>query len=1052
METNRLFDELLQNNVLLDSIDRRLVFPISKQDYPGHGSYGIPLDMVDFALGYINDRLRCRNLHFTWKEMQLNRPSSILIDFDGYTKNQSEAISAFSRLSKLVANTIFNLLDPTDAKWPRHMYIALLTRNTLDSKREKDGVSYYKIGIHLHVYGPMLSYSHRKYILNACISAIDNNQKVKTFMGKFYDDKLNIIPISKVVDKGVCNNTMCLYGGSKYKDKKYSIPYQLCEIKKYIQNGVDLKIPKPITIQLGDANPVFELAFTNTAARVLIRYDAVLRQDIYIPEEHEIVEQKSDVNNLVETDDNANLVRHLLSILTDDYYMHGSNLKRRYIMRLVANIDERYYPLFTEFSARETNEESVAHRKVTESRDAWYASRSGDLRMDRDHALNALKSIARICNPEQYAEYLNSCADNAFISRVYADKIMKKISSFDLARYMVERGITLNLRSSVANYYVFIPDDPTCSATVDIRLRGKWKVIPRSNKTKGDTDINRCLMRFKPYIHDICTKMHSYSQRILAMEEDEDSAKRKSRGGDFKFNMMQKLYNTAFDTTTSLKNITGALDNYMKDDRIDDDMDAAEYLVGVYGGVVDITKMEMVSDARAVYVTKCAECAFIKYINPDNLTIEEINRQSIYAQGGIFDTTLEFILASFTSYGDFEMFMHVISGGIYGGEKDPHHMFLYGLGSNAKSVLLGLFKRTMGKGYAITAQSSLLTTPMPSPDKANPALCTYDNARSAFMQEISKYATIQTEPYKIFAGGPSDEHAVRQLYGQTKPIKINTTNAIAVNEKPGFQSVGDADIRRTIMLHMKIQYLPNPDVNNKYHRKKNESKVHIIKDARVRAAIFTMMCEYFQSFYHNYKISHQNIHAPDCSKFTMEHLESNNHIVKFMRERMIITGTSQRTQSIEIASNIYAQWYERNVRSLGRNERTLPRDELLRNDTINKYFQEWEDDGCVYLFGCRFREVGGSLGPDEHIYGNVSDNGNRSIEYTGPNYTKYVPLQYHRHIIDKHFGIYPNFDHINNSDAKWPDMNNYNLDRESYEEAKRHNMIHRRPAAIPKQL
>ena len=189
---------------------------------------------------------------------------------------------------------------------------------------------------------------------------------------------------------------------------------------------------------------------------------------------------------------------------------------------------------------------------------------------------------------------------------------------------------------------------------------------------------------------------------------------------------------------------------YIKDPKFSEQLNNDQYLMGFNNGILDIRNKEFRAGTVDDYVSMTTNIDYEVYDsnNSEHVKImEELNN---------FMSTI-FPIPNVKEY----MYQHMAS--MLVGENKTQSFNIYnGSGSNGKSMLVDLLKKSLGEYATGSVPLSLITGDRPSTGGTNTELLHLKNKRLAVMNEPSKNMPLNTGAMKELTGG--DEVQARGLY------------------------------------------------------------------------------------------------------------------------------------------------------------------------------------------------------------------------------------------------------------------------------------------------
>lgn len=223
------------------------------------------------------------------------------------------------------------------------------------------------------------------------------------------------------------------------------------------------------------------------------------------------------------------------------------------------------------------------------------------------------------------------------------------------------------------------------------------------------------------------------------------------------------------------------------------------------------------------------------------LSIQDIENNSIYATKSVgysyhdvmtIDKTSDdyqryrrFIQEIYPDEDERNYVMKVFSKCLDGGNRQQTCYFMCGEGANGKSLMLNLYKQTIGEYHGTIFKENLY---MPiSPNSASPILCSVIDARLIQINELDARTPLKEDLIKLFDG--QTMIPIRQLYGKPISKVFGGVLMILSNYRPIFSSISAGLTRRIrlIMHRSRFEYVADeanyifkrePDIDTNFNR------------------------------------------------------------------------------------------------------------------------------------------------------------------------------------------------------------------------------------------
>ncbi|WP_415392945.1 DNA primase family protein [Paracoccus sp. SJTW-4] len=154
---------------------------------------------------------------------------------------------------------------------------------------------------------------------------------------------------------------------------------------------------------------------------------------------------------------------------------------------------------------------------------------------------------------------------------------------------------------------------------------------------------------------------------------------------------------------------------------------------------------------------------------------------------------------------DWAVFLQRLAGYALTGSTDAQSIFfLYGHGSNGKSVLREVLRGVVGDGYGRTASSEVF---LRSGGTQHPTgLANLAGARLALVSELPQGRVWNDELLKDITGG--EAISARRMYGDPFSFTPQATVIVTGNHRPSFTSADEAMARRMVLVELRRRFGP----------------------------------------------------------------------------------------------------------------------------------------------------------------------------------------------------------------------------------------------------
>ena len=210
-----------------------------------------------------------------------------------------------------------------------------------------------------------------------------------------------------------------------------------------------------------------------------------------------------------------------------------------------------------------------------------------------------------------------------------------------------------------------------------------------------------------------------------------------------------------------------------------------------------------------------------------------------------------------------------------------------GRGCNSKSTKFTILRSSFG-AYFVQISAETFTKPAKSANATNDLFKT-KGSRLVIANEPNDDIDnkLQTNILKLLVDNHKTKFTTRTLYKESQEISITFEVHLACNNLPCLSSVDGGIGRRIRNINYPVQFVDNPDPNNKLQALKNEEMCDILTTDAVRDCYIRLLLDRFINVSSKLRkeIIPQQI-LDDCN----EYITDSNPVLGFISERYIITN------------------------------------------------------------------------------------------------------------------------------------------------------------------
>lgn len=255
-------------------------------------------------------------------------------------------------------------------------------------------------------------------------------------------------------------------------------------------------------------------------------------------------------------------------------------------------------------------------------------------------------------------------------------------------------------------------------------------------------------------------------------------------------------------------------------------------------------------------------------------------------------------------------------GDYYGFELDGNHRYLTGdfyvhHNSNGKSVLMELFRRTLGQNYVRKMPLSFVTDVSRTKSaSADPATMELKTARLVYYSESDKNEKVNVAKVKELTGG--ETISARQLFGAQQNFEVKCNHIVMTNHRFVIETPEHAAWRRFLSYRFKMLFKFNHDPNEPLEREKDPKLIALITNNKeYREAFLSILIHYRSMLYSRYDGQILKVPHPTISRETEEYRCAEDVIQRYVMQYVYFY--KGRDQSLdELVDNFKIRYKEEN--------------------------------------------------------------------------------------------------------------------------------------------
>jgi len=891
----------------------------------GVGSYCVPVGGQDeFFRLYDNCRQSGVHLCFTERQYftlpggeQLTH-SGIMLDFDIYQRDSVVQVNDmhYQHLMEEIFQKLMELIDMSieDGKHisVKETYVCIIRKPDLaliDNHAEFGNC--YKDGFHMLIPGIQVSKGLKKFLRRKILEA-------RVLETVFADCKF-LNSWDDILDANATSVPVFFIGGGKkgkpiYKvDKIYRVRGRTDSSQIFINEEhafyEDANVPQEFSLTCPskyikkmefEPRPLYQDQIQMMAEKT--------ENDLLDMEE--IIENENDLSILTMHDPEANKIKQAFTIINRERLNTYSSWRDAMIM--LANEGEQYKPIAIWASQRVPHAFIKDGLKTIDKLFDQFANQP-PIEGVRPLTIRTLFKWAEEDNPEKYREMLDNSAFKVLLGIVLDN--MGDIEDSDVAKVlhiMFDKKFLSVLDSTGDSddryWYEFVmPGDNMADGEVFKYRREKF---PDNLALYMSQKMPNFFKQINDWIRDKAEQAAADANKAKYYQEVRKNFKQSSK----------KLRRDGFQ-----RQVIRQAQLMFRDRNFLAKLDKDPNILGVYNGVLLLTpdKVKLIARFHEYPVSKFTKVNFVPY-NAEDPCVKALESaiREMFPPDEM--DAHEFIMCYFASTLD-------------ANAKEAMLFAFFGGGSNGKSFIMELHRRTLGDCYGKKLGITFLTRPPPSADKPNDALMQLEGARYVYFSESAEGVMLQMESVKEYTGGESLYG--RRLRKEGQMFEPHCHYNIASNHELGIVGIDHGTWRRIRAYWFKIKFCKDPDPENPFEKKANPNYIKVYKKSpKWQQAWLAILSKYYVIFHKKYGGNLWNIPCRTIEKETQEYRNRQDTINRFITERVRYDPNAAEAP-MERLTNAYRDWYMANINA---RDRIVPREALekFNNSSIAKYISK----------------------------------------------------------------------------------------------------------------
>ncbi len=542
---------------------------------------------------------------------------------------------------------------------------------------------------------------------------------------------------------------------------------------------------------------------------------------------------------------------------------------------------------------------------------------------NKDRAKYSVKTLrywAATDSPSEMHRYVEEHIRTMLVSDVRDSLIQGRIQHSHIAaylRFMFEINfVTHNVTKTSVEWYEFVTPQ---SIDIEPGQLYKWRCIG----IHPDSLAEFISQDFK----SIAVKVHSDLKSLCASSKtEEDDAKKDAKKKYAK--SLFKAYDAAIISIFKnqfKKSVIEESTGLFKRNYFIKQMDKEPHLLGVGNGIVEFngSEVKLINHYHTYPVSLFTDTNYVPYDenSPYVKTMYKLLRSLV--PDNEMDA-LDFLLYFFSTSLDWH-------------PKESLFFIVHGGGSNGKSAILELFRRTLGEMYARKMPLSFITDQSRNRSAgADPATMELKGARLVYYSESDRNERVNVAKVKEMTGG--ETLSARQLYKEQENFKVNCNHIVTTNHRFAIETTEHAVWRRFISYKFKICFKHECDPSNPFERPRDPKLIDLVmNDKRYQEAFLSILIHYRSKLYEIYDGQILKVPRPTIIQETEEYRQSEDIFQRYIMQRVYYYEGRQQMLD-ELITNFRAYYRVENGEAY--KAKSADMIATFRNSILEKYIKE----------------------------------------------------------------------------------------------------------------
>ena len=482
------------------------------------------------------------------------------------------------------------------------------------------------------------------------------------------------------------------------------------------------------------------------------------------------------------------------------------------------------------------------------------------------YSSKALRYWATCDNPSQMSRYVDEVIRKMLVRDVRDSLVQGRIHHSHIASYLrfmfKNVYVTHNVTKTSVHWYEFVTPS---SNDIEPGQLFKWRCIGN----QPDSLAEFISQDFK----DIAVKVHSDLKALCSSSGDSEKDDSKTKHAKSLFKAYDKAIVSIFNNGFKRSVIEESTILFKRNHFIKQ-LDKTAHIMGVGNGVIEFngSEVKLLDHYHTYPISLFTDTNYVPY-DPNSKYVKSVYKMlhSLVPEGEM--DALDFLLYYFSTSLDWHT-------------KESLFLIVHGSGSNGKSVIMELFRRTLGEMYARKMPLSFITDQNRTrSSSADPAIMEMKNARLVYYSESDRNEKVNVAKVKELTGG--EAQSGRQLYKEQENFQVNCNHVVTTNHRFVIETTEHAVWRRFISYRFKICFKHECDPTNPLERPRDPKLINMImNDKRYQEAFLSILVHYRSILYSKYDGQILKVPHPTIIKETEEYRQSEDIFQRYIMQRV----------------------------------------------------------------------------------------------------------------------------------------------------------------------